>query len=73
MEIKFKKEDLEEIAKTIKNTDSPNIDTIITEADSLENLKFWLEIFEKYNFQNIFVKTLKNLVKNIHFKILINS
>jgi hypothetical protein len=46
--IKFDKENLEEIAHHIKTTDTPNIDTIITEADSLENLKLWLEIFEKY-------------------------
>jgi len=48
LNIGFKRQDLENIAKSIKEQkDSVSIDTIITEAKSIENLKFWLDLFEK--------------------------
>lgn len=46
--VKFNREELEKIAKLIKETDSVNLDTIITEAKSIKDLLFWVEIFEKY-------------------------
>jgi len=51
LNIDFKRQDLENIAKSIKESeDSVLIDTIITEAKSIGDLKFWLDLFEKENF-----------------------
>jgi len=51
LNIDFKRQDLENIAKSIKEQEDPVlIDTIITEAKSIEDLKFWLDLFEKEKF-----------------------
>jgi hypothetical protein len=49
--IHFNKQDLENIAKKIKNSeaeDTEYVDIIIDEARSREELEFWLNFFEKY-------------------------
>jgi len=53
LNIGFKRQDLENIAKSIKDKELENpvsIDTIITEAKSIDDLRFWLDLFEKENF-----------------------
>jgi isopropylmalate/homocitrate/citramalate synthase len=50
--IHFDKQDLEDVAKRIKNSeedDTDYVDIIIDEASSREELEFWLNFFEKYN------------------------
>jgi isopropylmalate/homocitrate/citramalate synthase len=50
--IHFDKQDLEDVAKRIKNSeedDTDYVDIIIDEASSKEELEFWLNFFEKYN------------------------
>jgi hypothetical protein len=49
--IHFNKQVLEKVAKKIKNSevdDTEYVDIIIDEAKSKEDLKFWLNFFEKY-------------------------
>jgi len=49
--IHFNKQVLEKVAKKIKNSevdDTEYVDIIIEEAKSKEDLKFWLNFFEKY-------------------------
>ena len=49
--IHFNKQVLEKVAKKIKNSevdDTEYVDIIIEEVKSKEDLKFWLNFFEKY-------------------------
>lgn len=48
MGLVFEKRDIELIAKSIKEKGNSNLNLLITQVSSLENLKWWLELFEKF-------------------------
>ncbi|GEM_PF-6473535 len=49
--VNFSKADIEKVVSEIKENghNSVNLGAILHEADSKENLLWWLELFEKYN------------------------
>lgn len=49
MGVDFDRSDFERIAYLLKNKNHSFLDDIIIEADSLAELKWWLEFFEKFN------------------------